>query len=234
MKSVIAGSVVVLVVVLFVLVVPWYPMPTSQVVPQTQTYTTQLEVSTTSYQTQTIYSMPNPVTLTGIFVAPTTAVFTSTEFNLQNGSIYLVNLSWQPCNPCVRGTIFLSPHESNDLLNYTLYYDAFGHGHGILTVAKSGAYSILIYNSSPIPITLSNLLITTSVAYAFQLTETVTTYNAVAITQLSQTTVPPYTILGAVASTILLALAMLLVVLSILVHWGIITLSTKRRKRRKR
>jgi len=61
LKTVIASSMV-LIVAVIALVLPWYPVTTSQVVPQTAiTYTVQFELSATGYQMGTSYSLPNTV-----------------------------------------------------------------------------------------------------------------------------------------------------------------------------
>jgi hypothetical protein len=66
-------------------------------------------------------------------------------------------------------------------------------------------------------------------------TLTLTTYSTTPLTQYSQTTVSPYTILGGIASAVILVLLALVLVLSILLDRGIITVPTKHhRKRRKR
>ena len=225
MKSILVSSVILLVTIL-VLITPFYPVPVSQEVVQTNSYTTQSEVPTITYEVRTIYRLPSPVTLTGLTGPPDTAIFVSTEFKMQSNSIYEADLTCEPCE-VGKGSIFLFPQGNNTLLEYPLRFDAPGQAHGTLTVSRSGTYGIMIYciNSC----TISTLSITTSVPYNFQLTETVTTHNTVTMTQRSQTTIPIYTILGMLASTAILVLLALLVVLSILFDQGIISVSTKRR-----
>lgn len=68
-----------------------------------------------------------------------------------------------------------------------------------------------------------------------EVNQTLTTFTTTPLTQYSQTTVSPYTILGDVASAVILVLLAVVLVLSILLDRGILTMSTKQRhKRRKR
>ena len=227
MKNILVSAVILLVTIL-VLVTPLFPVPVSQEVVQTNSYTTQFQVSTTTYEVQTIYSLQNPVTLKGLTGPPETAIFTSTEFKLRSDSIYEADVTCQPCE--VRnGSIFLFPQGNNTLLEYPLRYDAPGQGHATLTVSRSGVYGIVMYCIKSC--TISTLSITTSVPYSFQLTETVTSYNTVTMIQHSMTTVPVYTILGVLASDVILVLLALLVVLAILVDQGMIHVSTKQKPR---
>ena len=227
LRSILVSTATLLVAIL-VLATPFYPVPVSREVVQTDSYTTEFEVSTTTYGVQTIYQLPRPVILMGLTGPPATAIFTSTEFKLQSNSIYEANVTCQPCE-VGKGSIFLFPQGNNTLLEYPLRYDVPGQGHGTLTVSRSGVYGIVMYciNSC----TISTLSITTSVPYSFQLTETVATYNTATMTQHSQTTVPIYTILGVLASASILILLALLVMVSILFDQGMISVSTKRKKR---
>ena len=228
MKNILVSAVILLVTIL-VLVTPLFPVPVSQEVVQTNSYTTQFQVPTTTYEVQTIYSLPRPVTLMGLTGPPATAIFVSTEFKLQSNFMYEAEVTCQPCETG-KGSIaflFLFPQGNNTLLEYPLRYDVPGQGHGNLTVSRSGVYGIVMYciNSC----TISTLSIIVSVPYSFQLTETATTYNTVTMTEHSQTTVPIYTILGVLASGAILVLLALLVVLSILFDRRMISASTKRR-----
>ena len=226
MKKVLV-SVVILLVTILVLVAPFYPVPVSQVV-QTSSYMSQFQVTATTYEVQTIYRLPRPVILMGLTGPPATAIFTSTEFKLQSNSIYEADVTCQPCE-VGKGSIFLFPQGNNTLLEYSLRYDVPGQGHGTLKVSRSGVYGIVMYCINAC--TISTLSITTSVPYRLQLPETVTTYTKATIMQHSEITVPVYTILGVLASAVILLLLASLVVLVILFDKGMIPVSTKHKPR---
>ena len=90
-----------------------------------------------------------------------------------------------------------------------------------------------VTTSQVVPQTSSSYTVEFEVATTGQMESVYTLPNRV-VTEYSQTTVPFYTILGVLASALILVLLTLLLVLSILVDRGMITVPTNRRKRRKR
>jgi len=92
------------------------------------------------------------------------------------------------------------------------------------------------------PVTTSQVVPQTSASYTVEFEvpttgsqmATVYTLTNQVVTEYSQTTVPLYTILGVLASALILVLLALLLALSILFDRRIITVSTNRRKKRKR
>ena len=212
---------------ILVLVTPFFPVSVSHEVVQTNSYVTQLQASTTTYDVRTVYSLEKVVTLKGLVGPPATAIFVSTEFALQRNFTYDVKVTCQPCDVRNGSIAYFSlfPQGNNTLLGYPLRYDAPGQGHGTLTVSKSGVYGIVMYCVDSC--TLSTLSVTISIPYGFQLTKTLTTYNTATMTQHSQTTVPIYTILGMLISAVILVFAVLLVVLSILFDRKMISIGAK-------
>ena len=218
LKTVIASSIV-LIVVAIALFAPWYSVTTSQVVPEIQNYTTQFEEATTNYQTVTIYTMPNPVNLP----TPYFGFWLSQSFELVGGSTY--NIYVTECTICY---LVFEEYSSNVTL-FTM-----GSGERSFVAPMTGSYDVLVQLLGLGSGTIYSVTITQVEAQSTEVAQTLTTYSTTNVTQYSQTTVPPYTILGAVASTAILILLALILVLSILVNQGIITLSTKHRKTTKR
>jgi hypothetical protein len=217
LKSILVSAAI-LVVTILVLVTPFFPVSVSHEVVQTNSYVTQLQASTTTYEVRTVYSLAEAVALKGLVGPPATAIFVSTEFALQSKLTYEVKVTCQPCDVKNGSIAYFSlfPQGNNTLLGYPLRYDVPGQGHGTLTVSKSGVYGIVMYCIDSC--TISTLSVTASIPYSFQLTETATTYDTVTMTQHSQTTAPIYTILGMSVSAMILVFSALLVVLSILAH----------------
>jgi hypothetical protein len=245
LKAAIIGLIAVFVAVLAILVTPWYPVTTSYQVPQTftQTTTSIFEVPTTTYQMQNVYSLSSPFTIPGAQNPLTRQAFVSNPFYLEVGSALYVTAT---CTHCVIGV-----HE--DFGNYsqveitlngkspqeqgTVAYPMVVPQSG-LYVAEVGNINLLYPGSSleTGSIMLSQLSVVASVPQASSLTET--GYNTEYSTQLlelteqSVTSTSPYSVLGTFPSLLLLAIVGLLVVLSVLLDQGILSASTKRRRRR--
>ncbi len=225
MKTVIASSLV-LIVAAIALVLPWYPVTTSQVVPQTQSYTTQFEVPTTTSQMQTVYTLPNPVTIPGaqsIFIG-LLSPWISRTFNLQAG----LSVSVSVILPSAGYAVFIWENfPPYDRINFTMNGVLQGY---TAVVPKSGSYYVTISNLNTTPITISALSVSEGVSETVQLTRTLTTYSTTSVTQYSQTTIAPYTTLGLTTSATVLILLALVLLLSILIDRGIINVSKHRKK----
>lgn len=222
-----------LIVVAIALFAPWYSVTTSQVVPEVQNYTTQLEAPTTSLQMETVYTLPNPITIPAYggaqnIVSALTAPWVSSSFNLQVGSSISATVIGQTYVIGIYENF--SPYHDVD---FTLNGKVPSPGNAV--VPESGPYVVEIVNLNSAPITINAISVVESMSQSVEAYQTLTTYTTTPLTQYSQTTVSPYTILGGIASAVILVLLALVLVLSILLDRDIITLSTKRhRKRRKR
>jgi len=91
LRSVIAGLIILLATVSVLLVTPWYQVSTTQELTQTSTstLTSMFIVSSTNYQTVTIYSLPNTVQLP----TPYFGFWLSHNFTLQAGQAYSFDAS---------------------------------------------------------------------------------------------------------------------------------------------
>ena len=224
----IPASFAILLIALFALIAPFYPLPVNQEVYLTTSFTTQFEAPTVTYEAQTVYSMTKPVTLAGL-TGPDKGIFVSVEFGLQNNFTYEADVTCQPCN-VGKGSIFLFLQGNNKLLEYPVYYDVPGHGHGTLTVPRTGIYGIMIYciNSC----TISNVSLSTMVPHNIQVTGTATPYSTTIMTLHWQTKVPVYSILGVSASAAILLLLTLAVMLTVLSEKGTSAVKSKRNRRK--
>jgi hypothetical protein len=215
----------VLIVAAIALFAPWYSVTTSQVVPQTQSYTTQFTIPTTTAQTQTVpqmqtvYVLPNAVTIPA--ADPNQPVpsydpqWISPDFNLHAGSIVSVTT-----------TCFCVIQMRSDFLPF--------QGIGITqngaslyvsnsVVPKSGPYVLWVWSISLSPVTLSfsvaesvvGSVEVTQILTTQTVTQTLATYSITSVTQSSQTTISPYTTFGLTTSATVLALLALIVALSI-------------------
>ena len=202
---------------------PWYPVTTSQLVAQTQSYTTQFEVPTTNYQTVTAYALSSPVELHSVNYGPpsppcstswvycnVSAMYQSQTFNLQGGVSYTVTVT--ECPAC---GIYIEQQFGA----YNTYASITGSGEASFVAPASGSYQV--YASSGAdggtnPGMLNALTITGSIPQSAEVAQTVTTYSTASVAQYSQTEVSPYMALGLAASATILALLALIVVLCIL------------------
>src|SRR5208282_5996516 len=107
-----------------------------------------------------------------------------------------------------------------------------GSGELSFVAPASAMYQVYVANDGSSAGMLTAISITTVMAQTVELTQTLTTYSTTGATQYSQATFSPYTLLGAVASVVILILLLAVVVLSVLFDRGIIAVSTKRRKKR--
>ena len=211
MRGIFASTAMLLIVIL-VLTAPLYPIPVNQEAYLTTSFTTQFEVPTITHEVQTVYSLTMPVTIAGL-TGSEKAIFVSSEFRLQSNFTYDAEVTCQPCE-VGKGSIFLFLQGNNKLLEYPLYYDVSGHGHGTLTVPRSGVYGIMMYcvNSC----TINSVSLSTVMPHNFQVTGTVTPYSTAAMTIHWQTKAPIYSILGVFASAFILIFLALIVVLTVL------------------
>jgi hypothetical protein len=211
-----------------VLVSPWYAITTTQQVTQTfsskSTYTSQVAFASTSYETQLLYNLTSPATLSG-----SVFIFTTNDFYLRGNSTYYVNIT---CTPCASSTstFFLSPSPpgGNTTLNaFTVGYDRTGHGNVPITVPKSGRYYIWLYldlfnGGSGLPsVTIDNFVVSSGrIAESETLmqgfTRTLSNYTTTTMTESSTTAVSPATELGATPFGLIIVLLALLVVVAVL------------------
>jgi hypothetical protein len=250
LKAVIVSSIV-LIVAVIVIFSPWYSVTTSQIVPQIQGYTTQFQTATTNYQTVTVYTLPSPVGLYPANDGGSCAVswiycdgyaFWQENLTLQAGVAYKVTVN--QCSNCsleIGGPMKLVNYPVTSILVVTGANVAkiAGSGEASFIVPTSGTYGLIVGNLERYPEydkgMLNSISITGGTPQSVELTETLTTYTTTPLTQYSQTIVSPYTILGGVASAVILVLLAVVLGVSILVDRGIIAVSTKHhRKRRKR
>ena len=220
-------SFAILLIAVLALTTPLYPVQVNQEAYLTSSFTTLFEAPTVTYEVQTVYSLTEPVTLTGL-TGPEKAIFVSVEFELQSNFTYEAEVTCQPCE-VGKGSIFLFLQGNKKLLEYPLYYDVPGHGHGTLTVPRSGIYGIMIYciNSC----TISNVSLNKVVRHNFQVTRTVTPYSTATLTISWQTKLPVYSILGVLASAVILLLLALLVLLTVLIEIRTLPAHSTRRRR---
>lgn len=203
-------------------------MTTGQVVSQTQSYTSQFAVTTTSTQMQTVYTLPSPITILGAqsIMIGLLSPWKSSAFSLQAG----LSLSISVTLPSSGYAVFVWENFAPfDRINYTLNGVLQGY---TAVVPQSGSYYVTISNLNTSPITISTLSVAQSASEAVQLTQTVTVYDTTIVSQSLETIVPLYTVLGTVASAIILVLLAVVLALSILLDRGIIMVSKSRKKRK--
>jgi|GEM_PF-1670086 len=214
LKTVLASSLI-LIVAAIGLFAPWYPMTTSQLVPQTQSDTTQFEVPmTTTVQMQIVYTHPDSVTIPS---APSVMIgllspWQSRTFNLQSGLSLFVSVTLSPSSGYA---VFIWENfPPFDRINFTMNGVLQGYSN---VIAKSGSYDVTISNlNTDGPLTFSSLSVSEGISETVQLTQTRTTYSTTSVTQYSQILVSPYTTLGMTTSATVLALIVLIVALSII------------------
>ncbi|MGP8069870.1 MAG: hypothetical protein ACLP5V_08275 [Candidatus Bathyarchaeia archaeon] len=238
MKTVLASSLI-LVVAAIALFAPWYPLTTSQVVLQTQSYTTQFTEPTTTYQTVAVYTLPSPVQLQSDnsggscslawYYCNVAAYWRSQNLTLQTGVTYTVTV-----NECQQCGIFFEavvPAGSTPLTapQVNINVAVTGSGETSFVVPASAIYQVVA--ASDVAGTINDISITASVPQSVVLTQTLTTYAMTSVTQYYQSTLAPYSILGATISVVILVLLAVVVVLVILFGRGVITVSGKGRKR---
>jgi len=216
-KPVIAKPVIVtgllLVVAVIAIVSPWYPRTTSQVVPSITSYTTQFETATTSYQLQTIYTLPSPIYLqpdntnggscpSSTYYCDSIWVFSSENLTLQSGINY--TLSVNDCKECY---LFFGGSPGY-WISSSLFPDITGSGEISFVPPGSGIFHVVVgvSNLSSSPQMLTSILIWTRIPQKIELMQTLTTYSTTSITQYSQTTVPFYTIFEALPSEAIIAI----------------------------
>lgn len=207
----------VLIVAAIAIVLPWYPLTTSQVVPQTQSYTTQFEVPTTSYQTVTAYTLPGPVEVQSVNYGPPTPPcsagwyyckpggFQSQPFNLQSGVSYTVTVN--ECQAC-------GMYVEQEFGGYNTYASITGSGEASFVAPASGSYEIYASSGadgSTNPGMLNAVLISGSIPQSVELAQTLTTYSTTSVTQYSQAAVSPYTILGVLPSAAIIGILVIVV-----------------------
>jgi hypothetical protein len=213
---------ILLAVAVLVLVLPWYPVVRSQTVTATFTYTYQ--VPDESYQSVTVYSLPNSVTLQGFFQSGATLskiYQTLGDVTLESGAIVTVEV--QQCQFC-------STSLSKDFGDKASIFSMSGGGTGDFIAPESGQYQIGIGNVGFTQERVSSILITANVPRNSMQTQS--GYNTVDVTEYSVATVPVYSVLGIMTSAVILALVAILVVVAILFNQGIITMSSRRRRKR--
>ncbi len=224
LKAVVVSTLV-LIVVILVLIAPWYPMTTSQVVLQTQSFTTQFETPTTNYQTVTVYTLSGPVKLQSVNYGPPepsdscalswiycnlAGEFESGRFNLQAEDTYTVTVSeCQECSLAIAYGQEIAFGEENTQVSIH------GSGQTSFVVPNSGAYLVTVgnygeWNSTGV---LNAISITGSVPQSVQVTRTLTTYSTTSVTEYSQIIVSPYTVLGVTVSATAIALLALIAIM---------------------
>jgi hypothetical protein len=245
LKTVIASSIV-LIVAAIVLFSPWYSVTLSTQIPQTNTYTKEsvaltsnlgssYATQTSLIQAQTVYSLQAPVSLAGECGS---ACWVSPSFSLKSGSIIQVSVS--ECQLCVA---FI---DSTNGSSTGITLGMFMPSTGTFRIPDSGNYVVTLGNTGNFDGTVTSISVsviiesTNLVTQPTELVETATIalgtiVNTVTYTQYSQAIVSPYTILGGIVSAMILALLAVVLGASVLVDRGIIAVSTKHhRKRRKR
>ena len=205
-----------LVVAVVAIVSPWYPLTSSQVVPSITSYATQFEIATTSYQLQTIYSLPSPVYLqpdnqqyggscppSSGYYCDSTWTFASENFTLQSGVNY--TLSVIQCEEC---HLYFSGSSPYWTTSPSLFPEITGSGEISFFVPGTGIFHVVVgvSNLASSPQMLTDILITARTPQKIELMQTVTAYSTTSVTQYSQTTVPFYTILGALPSAAIIGI----------------------------
>ena len=196
LKTVLISSIL-LIAIVVALFTPWYSVQSSQ------TSTSVFEVPTTSYQTVTIYNLPNPVNLTPITLPNVGYVCTcwfSQNFTLQAGSTYSVNVVFGSGDSLVMVDNAVTGSDIHDVGQ---------SGVSTFVAPTTGQYNIYLYTFDGKPGSVYTVSITASQAQNGLVTET--TYRTSQVTA----SVPPYTTLGLTTSATVLALLALIVALCI-------------------
>ncbi len=127
------------------------------------------------------------------------------------------------------GTCFLSMKQ--DFGSGIEVFSVSGSATGDFIVPQSGQYAISIYNVGFAEGQVTAIRITAEILQSIEQTQT--GYNTVSVTDYSVATVPVYVVLGILTTAVILVLVALAVVFSVLFDQGIISLSVRRRRRRR-
>ena len=212
-----------LIVVVLILVVPWYPVVSNQLVNQTFTYTYQNQSQT--LQTQKVYTLPSIIFLQGLFQSGATLDQVSKnlgDVSLQADS--LVHVQATQCQYC-------GVNISQDIANVPTVYSSTGSGTGDFMVAKTGQYKISVLNMGYSTDQVSAISITADVPQNTMQTEF--GYNTVGVNQYSVKSVPAYAVLGTLLSLAIIVVLAIFLVLAVIVDLELVRVSTGRRKRRR-
>jgi ribosomal protein L40E len=188
-------SVIVLAAITLVLVVPWYPLTTSQ------GSTSVFNVPTTNYQTVTVYSLPTPVNYPTSNDLIWGGYWMSSDFNLEAGSTY--NLDATQCQNC---EILIQYNPTPNSAGTTLQCGStpcgmMGSGQTSFVAPNTGSYNLLGENfNHPFSGAISSISITTEEAQSSEVAQT--THNTAYLTNL----VPPFVVLGVLPSALILIL----------------------------
>jgi hypothetical protein len=215
-------SLLIFVVVALLLAAPWYPVSTIQqeTVTFSQTITTTLsagfQVSSITLQSQTVYTLANPITIQGTQNVLNPGSWTSNDFNLESGSFLSVNFTG-------KGVVGIredfSPFAT---VNFT--FSGQPPSQGNVIVPASGPYHVIIYNLGTTPITATTIAVIeeTPVIVSSGETSYYTAYymgfNTVTTTGSSLAEVAPYSVLGLLPSTTMLLLIGVVVFFAILIE----------------
>ena len=224
MKSAVVGAIVVCVIVLVLLVVPWYPVVTSQNVTQSITFTYQ--VATQTYQLQNIYSLPSPITLQGFFQSGSTSSQAFQDLGdvaLQANSLVAVEV-----NQCQNCDLGISKDFGDKATVYSVLGSSFS---GDFLVPDSGQYKISVGNLGNTVDQVTSIVITANIPQNIMASQV--GYNTVEVTTYSVDALAPSLIIGLLPSLAILGVIALVVVVLVLFDRGFLIM-TKRRRRRRR
>ncbi len=234
--------------VAILLVAPWYQVITSQQITNTftQTFTATtgftFQVASTSQEAQTVYTLPNSITVQGTpngvncVAAPsasTCGLWASTPFTLEAGSSILVNCE---CHGVIGIYATTSPYTSVD---FTLNGNPSSNPSGG-TVPVTGLYEVGILNLQTYPVTETGITVIEQTPVIASLAETSyytannTEFNTVETSVPSISQVAPYSIVGILPSAILILVLCLIVMFMVLVERGIISISIRQRRKRRK
>ncbi len=189
-----------LAIVLVAFVVPWFPTVNNRGVKRTFTdaYTDSYQLTTQGYQTQTIYTVPNPVML------PASTSEIVQELSLQEGSIVHVQLN--SCDSCV---MLIAPTFSNTAGAYLTGSSTSGS----FTPMTTGRYAIDLDNTGKTDGQFSSIVLTADVPQTVVRTviKSNTQYNIVTDTQYAVSASPPYAVFGVLTSVIVIMVVALIV-----------------------
>lgn len=223
-------SAILVAAVVLVLVAPWYPVVRNWQVTQTYTdpYTYSYQVTSADYQSNTVYALPSPVTLQGYLQSGATfdQVFKSEgDITLQSGSMVTVDVS--QCTSCVTSL-------DEDFGSKSTVFSVAGPTSGDFTVTDSGSYKISIFNAGTTADQVTSITIIANVPQVstptIVLSDNVS--NTVTVTQYSVTTLQPFNVLGTLPSLIVVVVMVLLLAFFVLIDFGLIQISTRRRRRK--
>jgi hypothetical protein len=217
---------VILAVALVVLLFPWYPVVTSQVLARTFTYSYSYQVPTLSYASEGIYTLSNPITLQGFFQsgAQLSEVYQDLgDVNLQNG--WVIHVQVVQCQNCYTDL-------SKDFGSKETVYSLGGSGEGNIIIADSGQYKIGVDNLGTTRDQVTSISITADVPRSDFNTISNVGHNTVTVAQHSVTTLAAYLVLGMVPSLIVLVVIIVLLGMAVLFDLGLIQVSRRRRRRR--